>query len=231
MPTEKDTTLSDDALPDDFGGGDLAYLESYSELNVDNTVTKIKQDATNLVTELCKIYLKNHLIGEDDYIKAIAAIEINQLSSAMLATRSVEHALTTLLRQLDAGGYTNPEIFDQIGTLSKISLDLTLKSTQYLRSLPEFLKFTANEMRDNGLLRSVEILQDSAQVASAQQDEHSDNYDLSGPIMGTRSLMLQIRDAETDLDAVIKSSKEKQKIIETNNLKEIDEAEVINDDE
>lgn len=229
MATDKDTNWSDEVLPEDFTGGDLAYLHSYTELNVDTALSTIKTDATNLITELCKVYLKNHLIGEDDYIKAIAAIEINQLSSAMLAARSAEHALSTLLRQLDAGGYVNSEIFDQIGTLSKITLDLTLKSTQYLRTLPEFLKFTANEMRDNGLLRSVEILQDSVQTNTQTLDEPENNYDLSGPIMGTRSLMLQIRDTETDLDAVIKTSKEKQKTIEANNLKDIEDAEIIDE--
>jgi hypothetical protein len=207
-------------IPDEFSGGDMNYLESYQELNVDNTIRDIQIDATNLVTQLCNMYLKNDLISNEDHVKAVAAIEIRQLSSAMMAVRSVEHALQTLMRQLDAGGYANESIFDQINTLSKTSMDLTIKSTQYLRSLPEYLKFTATEMQEQGLMQAVEILQTGADNAANDDNGEDSTFSLSGPITGTRELMLQIRDEEHDLDKLIDEAKTQQSIVEQDNLRE-----------
>lgn len=215
----------DDQVPDDFSGGDLKYLQSYEELGVDKALLDIGTDATNLVTQLCNMYLKNDLVSNEDHIKAIAAIEITQLSSAMMAVRSVEHALATLMRQLDAGGYANDTIFDQINTLSKTSMDLTVKATHYIRSLPEFLKFTAEEMKSNGLLRSVEILQETPgmQIEQTSDVDGNTTFDLSGPIMGTRALMLQIRDEETNINERIVVEEEAQKEVEAANLLEEEE--------
>ncbi|BBI90686.1 hypothetical protein HYO65_gp294 [Tenacibaculum phage PTm1] len=216
-----------DETPDDFTGGDLQYLESYKEMEVDNTFINIGIDATNLVTELCNMYLKNDLISNEDHVKAIASIEITQLTSAMMAVRSVEHALQTLMRQLDAGGYVNENIFEQINTLSKTSMDLTIKATHYVRSLPEYLKFTATEMKEQGLMKAVEIVQDASDISSlSASDEDSGTYgnNTSGPIVGTRALMLQIRDEENNLPELIANAEEEQKELERENLKMDDES-------
>lgn len=225
---------TNDATGDDFGNGengygDLSYLQSYEPLEVDKAILDIGSDAINLVTKMCHMYLKNELISDEDHVAAIAAIEINQLSSAMMAVRSVEHALATLMRQLDAGGYVDPDIFNSINTLSKTSMDLTIKASSYIRSLPEFLKFTAEEMQEQGIMQTVEIIQQGATatlsntIDDAEYVQEAESFSKSGPISGTRALMMQIRDEETNLDQLIEDAKEQQKQIEEDNLKLDDE--------
>lgn len=225
----KDDSMYDDLMPDEFSGGDLKYLESYKELEVDLVVDGIRSDAKLLIENLCDLYLGQDLITDDTYTQALAAIEVNQLTSAMMAAKSVEHALATLMRQLDAGGYVNAEIFTQIKDLSKASMELTMKATTYLRSLPDFFKYTSDELKERGHVKPIEIVQtnmsiganSSEAVIEEQQDEQ---YSLSGPIRGTRALMLQIRDEANNLDEMIEQAKKDQAEIEKENLNSDDEA-------
>lgn len=223
----KDDMYNED-LPDEFGG-DLKYLESYKKIDVDETFDGIRNDATFLIKNMCDMYLGANIITDEAYAQAIASIEIKQLSSAMIAVKSVEHALSTLMRQLDEGGYINSEIFEQINTLSKTSMELTMKSTAYIRSLPEFIKFTGEEMVSKGLSKPIEILQDGVEakrLSANTEDIESvevDSFNKSGPILGTRDLMLQIRDEENDLTAMINNAKNEQAKIEAENLKSDEE--------
>ena len=107
-------------------------------------------------------------------------------------------------------------------------MELTIKSTQYLRSLPEFLKYTSEEMQERGLLKSVEILQNSSNESNLLDEVESESFDLTGPVRGTKALMQalnEIKSEEIGIDNRIEEAKNLQREVEEENLREENEEE------
>lgn len=207
-------------FPDDIGksvdtndpeGGALAMHDTYAQFEVDTKLTKAKDKAKKVIQSILEIYLDSAIIDDKKYIKSIASIESMTLGSLLFNLSSANHALSTVMRQLDGGGYVSPAIFDTIMSLQKNSITITMEVSRHVRNIPEYFKFVKNDVvkYDNVLILDATGEGEQKQLPAPNQDdlENDGDYSSAPAFRGSKDLIKTIQEGiqkqkeQSELDA------------------------------
>lgn len=160
------TTTSDSGLP--------AF---HDHVPMDYSLVKdtSNNSAKRLMNSLLKFYLSEELIQKNEYIALKAKIDTMTMSNLIFQMQAAEHAITTLMRSIDAGE-VSPRMFEVLGGLQKTMLDIMKHQTLHMMAAEENMK---------KLKRDIDIYSDQ----TIKIEEKS-----SGNInRGTRNLMKDIQ--------------------------------------
>lgn len=214
-PKAKANTAANISNPndDDFdeltGAGDLHQFDDYKKFEVDTKGEMIKQSVKKLIVSLAKVYLDEDKITNEDYVKALASLEEQNLLVMCKQVYYAEHVVDTLIRRLDGGGFVDPDLYDQIRKMQASVIQITLEVSRYTRNLPEYFRFVNTEV---GKINAVDMLSKATSgfgnetlglVESTEQ-----TFSILKPVRGTRELMLDISDSLSDIDMKLKESTE-----------------------
>ena len=170
----------DDMLNEDVPATRQSGLPAFNEHEPMN-YPEVKSTATNsakkLMNSLLKFYLTEELIQKNEYIQLKAKIDVMTMSNLIFQMQTAEHAITTLLRSIDAGE-VSPRMFEVLGGLQKTMLDIMKHQTLHMMAAEENMK---------KLKRDIDIYSDTPaiEISSKTQD---------GTVKrGTRNLMKEIQ--------------------------------------
>jgi hypothetical protein len=170
----------DDMLNEDVPATRPSGLPAFNEHEPMN-YPEVKSTATNsakkLMNSLLKFYLTEELIQKNEYIQLKAKIDVMTMSNLIFQMQTAEHAITTLLRSIDAGE-VSPRMFEVLGGLQKTMLDIMKHQTLHMMAAEENMK---------KLKRDIDIYSDTPaiEISSKTQD---------GTVKrGTRNLMKEIQ--------------------------------------
>ena len=190
-----------DKFDDDILGEEhsLEYLNVYTPLNLKDKVIKIEKLSSeftkNVITLLSK--LENLDNEQKEYLNLIQKVESNNLASLLLQVEFSKHALQTLMGQLEAGGYVNPEIYSEIIRVSESSLKITMTVAAYVRTVPAAIR---------NLIAGVEIeLQQIGNIKTQGVEENSGTI-----VRGTKKLLRDISEIISGDDDFLLEQAEKE---------------------
>jgi hypothetical protein len=170
----------DDLLNDDLVQTEGSGLPTFRE-HEPMDYALVKDTSTNsakkLMNSLLKFYLSEELIQKNEYIQLKAKIDVMTMSNLIFQMQTAEHAITTLLRSIDAGE-VSPRMFEVLGGLQKTMLDIMKHQTLHMMAAEENMK---------KLKRDIDIYSDTPaiEISSKTQD---------GTVKrGTRNLMKEIQ--------------------------------------
>ena len=196
----------------DDSTGDLAYLRSYQKLDIDAKNALLETSVKAHIIALCDLYLDMGKLSNEDYVKAIADTEKQNLLVLIKQVTYSEHILDTLMRQLDSGGYIDQDIFKTIREMQRSVIQITLEVSKYTRQLPEYFKFVQTDIKKMHAITMLEETNASLRLDAATDIEHeqisssNDVFSISQPQRGLRELMLNVSDARDDLRAAMLSA-------------------------
>ncbi len=170
----------DDLIPanldgDTFEGGSLQGLEEYEKFEIEEKHKKIKKQAQNLVTSLIKVYFDAEMIDEHEHLSAIQNIETSNLIGLIQSARYAQHAVSTLMRKVDAGLHADMAVYPILIELQKNAIDIQMKVAQYSRTLSPYIKSVKEDLEESGN-STIEIL---ARVESDSIDRGKESEELS----------------------------------------------------
>lgn len=201
--------MSDMTSQPSDGSGDMRMYESYQEFNVDEKAVHLRTSCKAMILSLCKIYLDTLEISNEDYVKAVALVEEQNLFVLMKQVQYADHVLDSLMRQLDSGGYIDKGIYSTIREMQKSAIQITLEISKYTRNLPEYFKFVARDAKSADT--SLDIL--SASTSARTQniiditgESVSGEFNPMVPQRGMRELMLNVSDVRKDIADAIKNA-------------------------
>lgn len=176
----------DELIPINFDGdmhtgGDLDGLSEYKKFEIEEKGKKIKEQATNLVTSLLKVYFDTDMIDENAHLSAIASLETSNLMGLIESARYSRHAVSTLMRKIDAGMHADLSVYPILIELQKSALDIQMKVANYSRTLSPYLKSLKEDIQENDN-QTIEIL---SRVESDGMDEDVEDDDSNGNFRGT----------------------------------------------
>lgn len=135
-----------DNLPDLPGGNTMAMFENYTQFNVTQKKAELMIESKALIKSLIDLYLSTDKMQRPEYVDAIQKVENMTLASLLGQVKYAEHALDSLMRQLDGGGFTDPATYEMIMRMQSSSIDITLRVAQYVRSLPDYFKHLESDI-------------------------------------------------------------------------------------
>jgi len=192
-------------------GGDMKQYEKYETFDVETKITELEEKAKALIVQICNVYIKVTDDADSEYISAISHAEKTNLVVLMKQVKYSEHIIDSLMRQLDAGGYMDPSIYETIREMQKSTISITLEISRYIRTLPEYFKFIKKEISLSKAddLHEIEIQEGRSRQDSTRkigQAANEEEFTTSMPVRGTRELMLHIADSSKSLDNAIKNA-------------------------
>jgi hypothetical protein len=128
------------------------------------------------MNSLLKFYLSEELIQKNEYIRLQAKIDVMTMSNLIFQMQASEHAITTLMRSIDAGE-VSPRMFEVLGGLQKTMLDIMKHQTLHMMAAEENMK---------KLKRDIDIYSDQTSIKIEEKSTGTVNR-------GTRSLMQEIQ--------------------------------------
>lgn len=192
--------FENDNLPGMPEGGDLAMFDNYKQLEVDKTKLILKKDAANLIKEMCDLYLADDKIQRPEYVASIQKIEALTLGQLLGQVKYAEHALDSIMRQLDGGGFTTPETYEMMIKLQTNAIDITMRVSQYTRSLPEYFQYLEKDISKYQGIDMIKTASTTIIDKESGEESEADSFDISGPMRGTKDLMKQINDMKKQVD-------------------------------
>ena len=204
----KNTKPKLDDFDDDFdkldgpSGGDMAQYQTYKAFNVLEKNVELENSAKKLIISLCNVYLERGMVSNEDYVTAIGLAEQQNLFVLLKQVKYSEHILDSLMLQLDAGGFIDKDIYSTIREMQKSAMQITLEVSKFTRTLPEYLKYVQSDI--DKIQTSTDILIMSAEQKNDQfsieaSTNSSSEFTMSGPIRGTREIMLHMSDVRADI--------------------------------
>ena len=188
-------------------GGAMAQFDDYRKFDVDAKGEKVLASVKKLIVSLVKLHVDTDKLTDDDYIKAVAEVEQQNLLVLCKQVYYAEHVVDTLIRRLDSGGFVDPELYDQIRQMQMSVIKVTLEVSRYTRQLPEYFKFVNTEI---GKINAIQLMSASSDAIETtfelQEAQKSASFNHSMPMRGTRELMLDISDSISDIDAKIQEA-------------------------
>jgi hypothetical protein len=188
-------------------GGAMAQFDDYRKFDVDAKGEKVLASVKKLIVSLVKLHVDTDKLTDDDYIKAVAEVEQQNLLVLCKQVYYAEHVVDTLIRRLDSGGFVDPELYDQIRQMQMSVIKVTLEVSRYTRQLPEYFKFVNTEI---GKINAMQLMSASSDAIETtfelQEAQKSTSFNHSMPMRGTRELMLDISDSISDIDAKIQEA-------------------------
>ena len=166
-----DDAMNTSALP--------SFRDDHEQMNYPEVKSKANDSAKKLMNSLLKFYLSEDLIQKSEYVQLKAKIDMMTLANLINQMEIAEHAITTLMRTIDAGEFT-PRMFEVLGGLQKTMLDIMKHQTLHMMAAEENMK---------KLKRDIDIYSDSQAIDITNQKQ------LPGSSMtrGTRNLMREIQ--------------------------------------
>lgn len=188
-------------------GGAMAQFDDYKKFDVDAKGEKVLASVKKLIVSLVKLHVDTDKLTDDDYIKAVAEVEQQNLLVLCKQVYYAEHVVDTLIRRLDSGGFVDPELYDQIRQMQMSVIKVTLEVSRYTRQLPEYFKFVNTEI---GKINAMQLMSASSDAIETtfelQEAQKSTSFNHSMPMRGTRELMLDISDSISDIAAKIQEA-------------------------
>jgi hypothetical protein len=186
----------DDLLNDDDVSRPSSGLPAFNEHEPMDYVeerSKSTNSAKKLMNSLLKFYLSEELIQKNEYIQLKAKVDVMTMSQLIYQMKTAEHAITILMRSIDAGE-VSPRMFEVLGGLQKTLLDIMKHQTLHMMAAEENLK---------KLKRDIDIYRDAESI-----DVTPKNQGVGNVKRGTRNLMKEIQAElgneeidETDFDS------------------------------
>lgn len=181
-----DDSMDTSALP--------SFRDDHEQMNYPEVKSKANNSAKKLMNSLLKFYLSEDLIQKSEYVQLKAKIDMMTLANLINQMEIAEHAITTLMRTIDAGEFT-PRMFEVLGGLQKTMLDIMKHQTLHMMAAEENMK---------KLKRDIDIYSDSQAIDVSNQKQIG-----SSMTRGTRNLMREIQSEigneeeidETDFDS------------------------------
>lgn len=219
----------DDLIPTNFddseSGGSLQGLEEYERYEVTQKKLEITNKAKNLVNSLIKVYFDADLISEHDHLKAISQLESDNLVGLIESSRYAQHAVSTLMRKIDAGLHADLAVYPILIELQKNALDIQMKVANYSRTLSPYLRSLKEDMED-AENSTIEIL---SRVESDSIDRGEDNEMGNQNFRGTHEMNKYFQEK---MEAINKSKEERaEKVKEQLENKDYTEFENVSDEE
>lgn len=172
-----DDLLNEDNNNQSTGGGLPAF--SHNEpMDYEEVKTTSTNSAKKLMNSLLKFYLSEELIQKNEYIQLKAKIDVMTMSQLLFQMQTAEHAITTLLRSIDAGE-VSPRMFEVLGGLQKTVLDIMKHQTLHMMAAEENMK---------KLKRDIDIYGNNTTIQIEEKNNHSGSVK-----RGTRNLMREIQ--------------------------------------
>lgn len=185
----------DDLLNDDISGPSvgLPAFNEHEPMNYVEERSKSTNSAKKLMNSLLKFYLSEELIQKNEYIQLKAKVDVMTMSQLIYQMKTAEHAITILMRSIDAGE-VSPRMFEVLGGLQKTLLDIMKHQTLHMMAAEENLK---------KLKRDIDIYRDAEAIDVTPKNQAGGNIK-----RGTRNLMKEIQAElgneeidETDFDS------------------------------
>lgn len=185
----------DDLLNDDISGPSvgLPAFNEHEPMNYVEERSKSTNSAKKLMNSLLKFYLSEELIQKNEYIQLKAKVDVMTMSQLIYQMKTAEHAITILMRSIDAGE-VSPRMFEVLGGLQKTLLDIMKHQTLHMMAAEENLK---------KLKRDIDIYRDAEAIDVTPKNQTGGNIK-----RGTRNLMKEIQAElgneeidETDFDS------------------------------
>jgi hypothetical protein len=186
----------DDLLNEDDVSRPSSGLPAFNEHEPMDYVeerSKSTNSAKKLMNSLLKFYLSEELIQKNEYIQLKAKVDVMTMSQLIYQMKTAEHAITILMRSIDAGE-VSPRMFEVLGGLQKTLLDIMKHQTLHMMAAEENLK---------KLKRDIDIYRDAESI-----DVTPKNQGVGNVKRGTRNLMKEIQAElgneeidETDFDS------------------------------
>lgn len=184
-----------DTLPDLPMGGGMEMFENYKKIDVQATKEKLKTDATNFIKQLCDVYLQTDKIQRPEYVESIAKIETLTLTQLIGQVKYAEHVLDSLIRQLDAGGFTDASTYDMIMKMQNNSISITMQVSNFVRNLPEYFKHLEEDITKYQSIDMVRTGASNLKDTETGEDFEAETFDSAHVYRGTHDLMKRIDDA------------------------------------
>lgn len=188
------------------GAGTLQGLDAYEKLEVTNKKLILAKQAKNLVQSLISIYFDAELITGQEHIDALAIAEASTLESLLAQSEYANHAVTTLMRKIDAGMHMELGVYDILIKLQNNALDITMKVANYRRTLMPYLKSVKEELSASSMIEVLSRVEND-NISGASIDEDGNTYDSAGgkQFRGTKELnkflMSEMEAARKELEA------------------------------
>lgn len=198
----------DDLIPanldgDPLEGGSLQGLEEYERFEVAEKHKTIKREATDLVSSLIKVYFDADLIDEHEHLKAIKNIETSNLIGLIESARYAQHAVSTLMRKIDAGLHAEMTVYPILIELQKSAIDIQMKVANYSRTLSPYIKSVKEDLEESGNT-TIEIL---SRVESDSIDRNDEANNVGEEVF--RGSMDMNKYFRKKLDAIEKQKEER----------------------
>jgi hypothetical protein len=171
-----DDLLKDDNNTESTGTGLPAF--SHNEpMDYEQVKSSSMNTSKKLMNSLLKFYLSEELIQKNEYIQLKAKIDVMTMSQLLFQMQTAEHAITTLLRSIDAGE-VSPRMFEVLGGLQKTMLDIMKHQTLHMMASEENMKKLKRDIDIYGSTTTIQI-EEKNQAGSVKR--------------GTRNLMREIQ--------------------------------------
>jgi len=171
-----DDLLKDDNNTESNGTGLPAF--SHNEpMDYEQVKSSSMNTSKKLMNSLLKFYLSEELIQKNEYIQLKAKIDVMTMSQLLFQMQTAEHAITTLLRSIDAGE-VSPRMFEVLGGLQKTMLDIMKHQTLHMMAAEENMKKLKRDIDIYGSTTTIQI-EEKNQAGSVKR--------------GTRNLMREIQ--------------------------------------
>jgi hypothetical protein len=188
----------------------MAQFSTYKSFDVDSKLETLSKDAKKMILSLCDLYLSKELISNEDYVKAIANVEAQNLTVLIKQVKYSEHILDSLMRQLDSGGYVDKSIYDTIREMQKSSIQITLEVSKYVRTLPEYFKFVHQDITK---IKALDILNESTARTNIEASSKTlEEFNPAEPQRGTRNMMMDLRNVRKEMLDAMANAEEFEKI-------------------
>lgn len=179
----------DDLLNEDLPAATVSGLPAFQDhtpMDYSDVKDKATNSAKKLMNSLLKFYLSEELIQKNEYISLKAKIDMMTMSNLIFQMQAAEHAITTMMRSIDAGE-VSPRMFEVFGGLQKTMLDIMKHQTLHMMASEENMK---------KLKRDIDIYSDQT-IKIEEKSSGSVNR-------GTRNLMKEIQaelNGEEEIDS------------------------------
>jgi hypothetical protein len=171
-----DDLLKDDNNTESTSSGLPAF--SHNEpMDYEQVKSSSMNTSKKLMNSLLKFYLSEELIQKNEYIQLKAKIDVMTMSQLLFQMQTAEHAITTLLRSIDAGE-VSPRMFEVLGGLQKTVLDIMKHQTLHMMAAEENMKKLKRDIDIYGSTTTIQI-EEKNQAGSIKR--------------GTRNLMREIQ--------------------------------------
>lgn len=162
----------------------------------------LNDDTSKLIDKFVKgvtdLYIGEDIIDDYPIVSAMVKFENRTMSSLIKQFKYGEHALESMVRMIDSGGFMDRDNFEVFIKLQQNAMDITLKVSQYMRNFPLFMKHIEEELEKNSGLGALENkinnkVNNKNMHENAEDVEELEEFDVAGePRMGTRDMLKEI---------------------------------------